>query len=135
VRWIFTGCLVIVVYDVVAALAARALAIDYWTLEGWPLFLSLVPSTAIYIATGFLAARDTGKARMGALAGGVVAIADSTVGWALSWVIGPGAPPTDDQSPVLVVLTVISVAAIGAAVGLAAGLFAKRVARPSSDAT
>ena len=106
-----------------AALSAEALDFPYEAL--WPV------SSLIYATTAFVAARVGGNALAGLLAGLAVAGTDATLGWALSWAIGPGEPEPDDRGAAVVVATAVTVAASGAAIGLVAGLAGRRQARAS----
>ena len=109
-RWILIGCASVVLFDAVGALAADLLDFEY--------ALLLPISFAIYLVTAFMAARAENAVRAGALAGACVALADGTVGWAISWAIGPGAPDPSDRAAGPVTATALTVVATGAAIGL-----------------
>jgi len=126
VRWTVIASVVIVVFDGVAALAAKALSFEY---GGFP---GILVSTAIYAMPAVMVALGGQGARSASLAGATVAFADATVGWAVSWLIGPGAPPADSRSPEALALTVLFVVTVGALVGLIAGLVTPLMARKRS---
>ena len=110
------GSIAVVVFDAVAAFAARAFEFDYGA--------AIPGSLVIYLVVGFAAARERRASRAGAAAGAVVALAESTVGWAVSWRIGPGA--LDDVTAAQIALTVVSVVVVGAAAGFCGGLLGTR---------
>jgi hypothetical protein len=130
-RWAFIGSVAIVVFDVVAALAARPLGFEYGSTPG------LIVETAINAVPAFLAAREAGTLRIAVLVGAAIAFVNATIGWAASWIIGPGAPADPaNRAPAIVVLTVIFVVGMGALIGLIAGLAAlgvRRIASPPRD--
>ncbi len=120
-RWILVGCGAVVVFAAAGAFASEELGFDYAILTPG--------SLAIYAVAAFLTARDEGETRWGVFAGGTVAFVEATVGWTVSWVIGPGA--LDDATPGVLIGVVLASVALGAIVGLVAGLAAIGVlARP-----
>src|SRR5688572_2072269 len=123
-RWFLVGAIAIVLFDVVSALAARPMGFEYGSPPG------LVVSTFINAVPAYLASRDARKIRIGVLVGAAIAFVDATIGWAASWLIGPGAPADSAyRTPELVAVTVIIVVAIGAVIGLIAGLSAMGFSR------
>jgi len=75
------GSVVIVVYDIVASLLSRRF--------GWEYFLFSIGSAIIYTAVGYLASKG-GPFYSAVLAATLVGLIDVTLGWYISWVIGPG---------------------------------------------
>jgi len=75
------GCVVVAIVDTCGSLLSLALKIPY----GWFAIVSLM----IYCALGVLAARR-GSIASAAAAGAIVSVFDATVGWWISWRIGPG---------------------------------------------
>lgn len=77
------GALAVIVFDLVASLISRHTGIPYVQFA--------VGSFLLYLCAGLI----TGYA-IGILASMVVAVAlwlaDTTLGWALSWIVGPGRP-------------------------------------------
>src|SRR6185369_17137375 len=108
------GVIAILLFDAAASTAAKALGFwyPYATIGSW----------VIYSATGALAARVASMDKA-ALAGAVVGFVESTFGWAVSWMIGPGRP--DGQlargnifvAVVLVTLVATGIAWLGGVVG------------------
>lgn len=128
-RWIAVGAVAVVVFDIIWALVVRP-----QTFEDVDTTFSTVIDTAIYAVAAFLAARESGKLQVGVAGGAVVALADATVGWAATWVIGPGAIRFPvEYSPGLiavgVVFVVIVVTVIGGVTGFIAGVLAVRLQR------
>ena len=119
-RWVLVGCVGIVAFDALGATAAEQLDFPYQYL--------FAMSFAIYGTVGFLAARETGRAKAGGIAGATVAFVEATVGWAVSWLIGPGEPEGDYRVSTLVGTAAVVVAA-GAVIGLVAGRVATRTKR------
>jgi hypothetical protein len=83
--------------------------------------LSII-SWLIRIGTGFFAARY-GSLSLSFLAGGIVAFIDATLGWYISWIIGPGRP-RNKITNTLIARTVSIVTFTGAALGFVGGLSA-----------
>jgi hypothetical protein len=119
-RWVPIGCVGIVGFDALGATAAEQLDFPYEYL--------FAISFAIYGAVSFLAARETGRAEAGVIAGATVALVEATVGWAVSWLIGPGKPEGDYGFGTLVVTAAV-VVGTGAVIGLIAGRIATRANR------
>ena len=111
------------IFDAVASVAAERWRFDYGAL--WPV------SFAAYALVAFAAARERGSRMIGVAAGSAVAGADATVGWLVSWIIGPGAPEPGDREVVFVVVSAAGVVATGALLGLVGGIIRKRAKRAS----
>jgi hypothetical protein len=115
------GVLAVLVLDTGASLASLVIGFSY---------ASLAPITyLIYATIGFLAARTT-TLWAGVFASATVAAFDATVGWGISWVIGPGRPPEELQHPSMVIAAAVMVVLLGAVLGLVGGGLARLVARP-----
>jgi len=82
-RILVAGSIAVLVLDIFGSLASKAFGFAYGSLA-WG-------SLIIYAAAGFFAARSGGL-RTAAQGGGVVALVDATLGWAISWALGPGRP-------------------------------------------
>src|SRR5687767_5139606 len=80
---IVIGVLLVVVFDVAASLIAVSTGIPYFTFA--------IGSLLIYVLFGFLTGLYS-KWFYGAAAGAVIGLVESTLGWAISWYIGPGKP-------------------------------------------
>ncbi len=120
-RWLVIGPIVVVAFDTLASVAARTFDFDYDSL--WRL------SVLLAVAIAFLAARDTGLVKAGVFAGLALEFANSTVGWAVSWLIGPGAPAPADRQALPIVLAALAVTAVGAIEGFVGGWLGARFAR------
>jgi hypothetical protein len=104
------GCLAVLVFDLLGASASQWLGFRYTRLAPG--------SYAIYTATSVVAAH-VGPASMGIIAGATVALVEATVGWGISWWIGPGRPPAPiSLSRARVIRIVAVVTLIGAGFGL-----------------
>jgi hypothetical protein len=105
---------VIILFDVVASFASRALRFDYTSLA-WV-------SLCLYFASGYLGCKFHGLLG-GALAGLVVGLADSTVGWALSSAVGPYVPSEKSNATPLLIAAVVTIVTLKATfVGFGGGL-------------
>ena len=109
----------VVVVIAAGALLSQALAFDYEDLF-WV-------SLTIYATGGFLAARQNGARRDAARTGALIAAAEASVGWALSYLVAPDSYGyTDDLSLAVIVAVLIGVALLGALLGLVGGVIAGR---------
>ncbi len=117
------GGAAVVALDILTSLASEAFGFSYGAL--WPL------SLLIYGATAFVAAKLVARVGAGVVAGLSVAATEATLGWAISWLIGPGQPSPEDRAAGAVVAVALTVTATGAAIGLVAGLIGKRAAARS----
>lgn len=125
-RWTLIACAAIVAFDTGTGLAAEALAFGR---DGFPW---VIGSTAIMAFPAVMAVREGQGLRAAAVAGAAVGLAEATLGWAVSWVIGIGAPPPEFRNLGAVTLIGLSVVTIGGVVGLVAGLITRRVPPRSS---
>jgi hypothetical protein len=103
------GCLAVLVFDLLGATASRWLGFQYSRL--------VAGSYVIYTATSIVAAR-LGPAWLGIVAGAAVAFVEATIGWAISWWIGPGRPSAPiSLSPARMFRIVVLVTMIGIVCG------------------
>jgi hypothetical protein len=109
------GCFAVLLFDLLGATASRWLGFRY---------SQLAPgSYALYTATSVVAAR-LGPAWIGIVAGAIVAFVEATVGWHISWRIGPGRPPAPTSlSRMRVIRIVVLVTMMGAGFGLVGAVF------------
>ncbi len=86
-RVIVGGIVAVLMFDLAASFAARALAFPY--------VRASVGSYFIYLLIGVAASRaaTTSRAKQGAIAAAIAGLADASLGWAIAWIIGPGRPP------------------------------------------
>jgi len=119
-RVIAGGVVTVLLFDVMASVAARVLPFPYARAS--------VGSYFIYLAVGFIAARAAGhsRAREGAIAAAVAGFADASAGWALSWIIGPGRPPNGTISPIQWAVTAAVVVLFAALIGFLGGAVGAR---------
>jgi len=110
-RAVLIGSLAILTLDTIGALASRALEFEYALLT--PL------SLLVYAGVGVYAARRTASPPRPIVAGGLVALVDSTIGWAVATSIGPGA--TYDDGTAALISAIMGVTLVG---GVTAGLAA-----------
>ena len=113
----------IVVYDVVWPLVYRAL-------PGSRSVLDVVLTVAAFVipfVIGVVLARSERPRRASLLTAAIGAV-DSTLGWAVSWWIGPGRPAIGDGSSAViqVALTIVAVVAIYGVFGLAGAATGRR---------
>jgi hypothetical protein len=113
------GSIAVIILDAVGSYASNKFGFRYTKL--------VLGSFCIYGCVGALAAHN-GSVGIGAVAGGLVAM-DATIGWAISWYIGPGRVP--HPSPRRITKIALLVTGYGALCGgIAAALvlmFAKRL--------
>lgn len=114
---LFGGIAGILALDTLSAAAARWLKFPY----KW----SMVGSVAIYVAVGWFTALSSPTARP-AMAAAWVGVAESTLGWGISWALGPGKPATMKNLKSQIFVGILGGAAIAAAVGWCAGFAARR---------
>ena len=119
------GAATVVVFDAVSATASR--------LVGFPYGRGVIGSFLIYAATGYFVAKAglRHRLRAAALAGAILGLTDATLGWAVSWAIGPGRPATG-LTPAMW-LIVAALVMVGAAVLATVGGVAARWRRSGAD--
>ena len=121
------GAAAVTVFDAIAAAAAR-----YF---GFPYGNAALGSWLIYAAVGFAAVRLGAGIGGGVAAGALTALADATLGWAVSWVMGPGRPPGGALTPGMWAAAAASVIAMGAVVaclGATVGAFVRPRRTPAT---
>ncbi|MEP7002089.1 MAG: hypothetical protein ABI969_16490 [bacterium] len=121
VVWITViGAFAVILFDAIASIASRAL--------GFPYARASVGSYFLYLAIGFAAGRHaaTSRARSGAIAAAIAGFADVSVGWAVSWQIGPGRPPSGMITPMQWWLVAVFVLLFAAAIGFFGGVVGAR---------
>jgi hypothetical protein len=102
----------VIVFDAIASLASLAL--------GFPYTYAAFGSAVLYIAFSFFAARKFGF-WAAVLLGAAMGIADATIGWAVSWVIGPGRLAAGTPTLSVWLYTATFVVVLGAIYGLIGG--------------
>ncbi|HEV8593572.1 MAG TPA: hypothetical protein VGQ55_15815 [Pyrinomonadaceae bacterium] len=109
---VLVGVVFVLLYDSIGALISRSTGFAY----GW----LAIGSLALYAVFGFLAGRKSGWA-YGLAGGAFLGLIDSTIGWTISWMIGPGKPSTE-MNAVMILVTVIFVTISAGVFGLIGGL-------------
>ena len=108
---IYAGCFAILALDIVGSLASLALGFHYLSLADF----------LIYAAVGFIGTRKV-NIKMGILAAVFVGLVDLTIGWTISWIIGPGRLTEIPFGVGIFVTNVIRVTVAAAIVGLVGGV-------------
>ncbi|MGH9946541.1 MAG: hypothetical protein ACRD6X_05015 [Pyrinomonadaceae bacterium] len=106
------GMFGIVIYDFISAFISSSTGISYG-------FFS-VGSFLLYILFGFLVGR-TSRWYFGTIAGAMLGLAESTVGWAISWNLGPGKLDVE-MNAIFIALTIVFVIILATIFGLIGGL-------------
>ncbi|HET6577638.1 MAG TPA: hypothetical protein VFG66_04910 [Gemmatimonadales bacterium] len=109
---VVVGASTVLLYDLVASLISRRFGIPYGRFSPG--------SFAVYAVTGSAAVQPGGLASA-ALAGLVVALIEATIGWALSWRLGPGRPPPERRNASSISTAIAVVTMTGAIVGAIGG--------------
>ena len=112
VRGIVYGAAAVLALDTAGSLAAQAAGFDYALLT--PVSIVLYAAVGAYVGTTELVSRA-------AIAGAVVGVIDATLGWAISWAIGPGRPQADERITALGLFNTVIFVAVLAAVAAAGG--------------
>lgn len=129
-RVIVWGVVVVLAFDALASLASKSFGFSYGRAS--------IGSYIIYLGIGYFAARSAANSPLltAALAAAIAGLADASVGWFVSWQLGPGKLPegvTLTASRWLA--TAIIVVALAAAVGAIGGLAARRQSSVHGSAT
>lgn len=105
------GAISVLLLDTVASFLALWFGINY-------LWFSL-GSFLLYLSFGYLGARHS-KWFLGAVVSMFMALVESTLGWAISWQIGPG-KSTEEMGPIVIMMTIVFVMVTGGILGLIGG--------------
>jgi hypothetical protein len=120
-RIVLVGAAVVVAFDATASLLLSRL--------GGSLAWMFLGEGLLYVAVGFAAGRIGGLAA-GARSAAAVAAVDSTLGWAVTWVVGTGR--VSRVTPVSVAFVLLTMVATGAAAGSAGAFGAQLLGRRST---
>ncbi len=115
-RIVAYGGAAIVIFDAIAASAAKAFDFDY--------ALAVFGSFFIYGVVGRLMSSTGGDLRASAFAGAAVALIEATAGWAVSAAIGPGR--IEDVNAAEIVGILLGMVLLGALFGWVGGRLGKR---------
>lgn len=108
-RTIAAGGIAVLAFDAMGSYASHRFGFAYTNL--------VIGSLLIYVLVGVAAAGHTGSIRAGSVAGEAVAAIEATLGWAISWQIGPGRIPDRQATPAGIATRIIAVIAIGTICG------------------
>jgi hypothetical protein len=112
----------VLIFDAVAATASRVF--------GFPYTAAVLGSYLIYLGAGYFGARVGRGVGVGILTAAAAGLADSTLGWLLSAIIGPGQLPAElAGDPGAVAAVVVLVPILASAIGLV-GAVAAHMTRP-----
>lgn len=90
---VLVGAFAVIVFDTIGSFASRSF--------GFPYYWLTIGSFFIYFSVGFIAAKYN-RLMFAPLAAGITSLVDSTLGWYISWVIGPGRPTTEIDTNVII---------------------------------
>jgi hypothetical protein len=110
----------VLIFDTIAALIAKGGGLEYRWFGILEIFL--------YVAIGFFGARATGTWRGGLGIVVIAAIAEATLGWSISALIGPGAMPAKASPPLIAAAALFAILWNGI-FGLVGALMGGRFAR------
>jgi hypothetical protein len=122
-RVLLIAAIAVLAVDTIGAIASIHLGFAYSSLSPISMF--------IYAAAGFAAGRLAGL-RAAVSIGAAVALIEATLGWFISWQIGPGRPPEEYAGVGAVLIAIAVVTATGALFGLVGGSAARFVRRRSA---
>lgn len=126
---VIVGALIVIAFDTIASLASLAF--------GFPYMYAIVGSMVIYSTVGYLGFRRWGLGRaVGAAL--LIELVDATLGWFISWKIGPGALPEEHMTPAVIIATIVFVLIFAVVCALAGSAVARalhgpRQHRPTAD--
>jgi hypothetical protein len=110
---VILGAVIICVVDAALSVISQQAQIPY---------SSFIPISILIVGIfGFVAARRCGLL-FAPLCGAILGLVDSTIGWSISWYIGPGDPGTE-VSLLEIAYTIVMVTAMDAVFGFIGGLF------------
>lgn len=109
----------ILVFDTMASLLSRATGFEYG--------LFALGSLAIYGLVGAAAYRLRGSVGLATMVAGVVGLTEATLGWYISWMLGPGRPTVGSMAiPAYIVTGVVTTLVIAVLAGQAGARLARR---------
>jgi len=117
------GAGAVLVFDTAASFASKGL--------GFPYAYASIGSVLIYAMVGYFSYRHWGLVRaVGAAV--LVELVDATLGWFISWQIGPGALPTNQATPLVIATTIVTVLIFAAVCALIGSATARMLHGPRS---
>ena len=121
VKVVLLGIIAVIGFDFLASFASRTF--------GFPYAAASIGSYCLYFAIGFAAARGAASSAIqnAAAAGAFAGLADASIGWAVSWVVGPGRLPAGERLTVTAwLVTAILVTFLAASIAALGGLLGRR---------
>jgi hypothetical protein len=115
---VLVGAIAVLVFDTAGSIASRQLGFAY---------SRLAPGSFLVYALVGMAVGRSGSLGAAAASGAAVAFVEATIGWMISWRIGPGRPPGAAVPTVRLVGTIIMVTISGAFFGAIGGGLAQLV--------
>ncbi len=97
---VVSGIIAVLVFDTAASFASEII--------GFPYAYASIGSIIIYSTIGYTCFRCCGLIKA-VIAAVMVELVDATLGWYISWCIGPGALPEEETSTVVIGVTIIMV--------------------------
>ena len=117
------GMAAVIAFDAIASLSSVGLGFDYR--------YAALGSIALYGVFGYWTGRDS-SIYFGPLVGAFMGLTDATLGWLVSWIVGPGRLEPGALTPqawLVVAAQVIAVAALCALVGSVVGRYVPKRGR------
>lgn len=119
------GVLAVLAFDTAASFASVSF--------GFPYEYAAVGSVLIYATVGYLVFRRRGFfSAVGAAL--LVEVVDATLGWYISWQIGPGALPAEQATTAVIATTIVFVLIFAAVCAVIGSAIARAVHGPRTDA-
>jgi hypothetical protein len=112
---VLMGAFIVILFDTFASIASASFQLDY--------SLFSVGSFLIYAVIGYGGAKS-GNLTMAVLAAAIVGLIDSTLGWYVSWIIGPGRSAIE-LDLIALGITIIFVIIIASLIGFLGGLLSR----------
>ncbi len=113
-QFLLAGIVCVLLIDTLGSIAAKKLSFDYKKLS--------VLSLLVYITIGYYSGKETGPVVTGIVCT-LVGLVDSTIGWKISWVIGPGKLPSEYNTKSHIIKTIIVVSILAGAIGYVTARF------------
>lgn len=113
---ILIGAFAVLAFDTFGSIASQNL--------GFPYYWLTVGSSLICVGIGLSASKSSGE-MYAPLAGAIMGFVDSTLGWYISWIIGPGRSPEMEFTIIAIISGIIFVTLLGAVLGFIGGLIGR----------
>jgi hypothetical protein len=107
-QYLLVGIVCVLLIASLGAIAAKKLSFNFKNLR----ILSLL----VYVSIGYFSGLNTGPVVTG-LVCTLVGLVDSTIGWKISWLIGPGKLPDERNTKSQIIKTIIMVSLLAGVTG------------------